>query len=157
MGIFPPPPSPLRKKINNKTTTRKRAYHRSVLSCYRNFQSLFSCITSASCKAPDSLTNQIGNSLILDICLAFKLTTSKDKAHTTLLCVYSNTGRKKKNVQKGYVLLKAEQYTVWHSSSAECPHKLQVPMYAEDPQHKFILSHIYPKLFRNLPANLGCR
>lgn len=45
----------------------------------------------------------------MDICLAFKLTTLKEKAHTTLLSVYNNTGRKVfKDVQKGCVILKAE-------------------------------------------------
>jgi len=45
----------------------------------------------------------------MDSCFAFKLTTLKEKAHTTLLSVYNNTGIKIcKDVPKGSMLLKAE-------------------------------------------------
>lgn len=68
---------------------------------FQKFQPLFFCMPSASCKSPDSLTNQIGNSLITYIYFGFKLTTLKEAAHTTLLSVYNNTGRKiNEDVQK---------------------------------------------------------
>lgn len=45
----------------------------------------------------------------MDICFTFKLTTLKEKGHTTVLSVYNNTGRKiSRDVQKGSMLLKAE-------------------------------------------------